>query len=300
MNSIFLDSSCDDASRRRLLFDGQLLAYSPRRSSLALVEFSRGLIREAFGELDPEEAQHQLEVERYVEILAALKPTFINHPTSKQLVAGILDELGCDLDKTYFDVPRMRTATSDAYLTSGLGYAFHPHRDTWYAAPMCQVNWWLPIYEIEPNNAMAFHCRYWSRPIANESAEFAYDDYVNNARKNAAQYVRQDTRKQPHPIEPVELDPQFRVITRVGGLLLFSAAQLHSTVPNTSGRTRFSIDFRTVHVDDVAARAGAANLDSHCTGTALRDFFRASDLAKLPEDLVRPFDSSPDGLGPET
>src|SRR2546425_8585889 len=32
-------------------------------------------------------------------------------------------ELGCDLSRTYFDVPRMRTATSDAYLTAGLAYA---------------------------------------------------------------------------------------------------------------------------------------------------------------------------------
>jgi hypothetical protein len=31
---------------------------------------------------------------------------------------------------------------------------------------------------------------------------------------------------------------------------------VHSSVPNTSGLTRFSIDFRTVHVDDVVAKRG--------------------------------------------
>ena len=65
---------------------------------------------------------------------------------------------------TYFDGPRMRTATSDGYLTSGIAYAFHPHRDTWYSAPFCQINWWIPIYDIEPVNALAFHPRYWSHP----------------------------------------------------------------------------------------------------------------------------------------
>ena len=70
--------------------------------------------------------------------------------------------MGCDLDDTYFDVPRMRTATHGGYLTAGIAYAFHPHRDTWYSAPFSQINWWIPMYEIEPDNSMAFHLRYWN------------------------------------------------------------------------------------------------------------------------------------------
>ena len=51
--------------------------------------------------------------------------------------------------------------------------------------------------------------------------------------------------------------------------MLFSAAQLHSTVPNSSGLTRYSIDFRTVHLDDVWNKRGALNIDSACSGTTL-------------------------------
>jgi len=75
--------------------------------------------------------------------------------------------------------------------------------------------------------------------------------------------------------------------------MIFSGAQLHSTVPNTSGRTRFSIDFRTVHVDDVRAHRGAPNVDVRCTGTTLRDFVRASDLERLPEDLALEYETQP-------
>jgi hypothetical protein len=71
---------------------------------------------------------------------------------------------------------------------------------------------------------------------------------------------------------------------------LFSAAQLHSTVPNTSGVTRFSIDFRTVCLRDVIEDRGAPNVDSHCTGTSLRDFVRASDSAPMPEEVALRFD----------
>ena len=294
MNAVYVDPMVNDDRRRQFLFEGQLLVYSPRPSSLALIEWARELIREAFGTNDPLMAQHHLTVEKYIEILTLLKPKFINHPTSKQLLQNLLVDMGCDPDKTFFDVPRMRTSTSDNFLTSGIAYAFHPHRDTWYSAPMCQINWWLPIYPVQPDNAMAFHCLYWDSPVANESKDFNYYEYVQTARKNAAQYVKEDTRKQPHPIGHVELNPQIRVIAKEGGMLLFSAAHLHSSVPNTSGYTRFSIDFRTVHLDDVAAKVGAPNCDSACTGTSLRDFHRVCDLAKLPEELVLPHENARD------
>jgi hypothetical protein len=38
-------------------------------------------------------------------------------------------------------------------------------------------------------------------------------------------------------------------------------------MPNTCGRTRFSIDFRTAHGDDLATHGGLPTPDRHCTGT---------------------------------
>ena len=81
-----------------------------------------------------------------------------------------------------------------------------------------------------------------------------------------------------------------RYLPPPSGVVVFSGAQLHETVPNTTNLTRYSIDFRTVHLDDVLARRGAPNLDSRCTGTTMRDYLRASDLRKLPEDVVRLYD----------
>ncbi len=285
MNSVFLDAQVSDTVRRERLYSGQLFLYAPTPSSLALCEFARSMIQEAFGTRDPEKAQFDMPVEEYAALLADLKPKFIHHPACKEYIQGMLRELGCDLSRTYFDVPRMRTATSDEYLTAGIAYAFHPHRDTWYSAPLCQLNWWLPVYNIAPENAMAFHPRYWSQPVRNGSSEYNYTEWNREGRQNAAKQIKTDTRKQPRPEEPLELDPQIRLIPPVGGLIIFSAAQMHSTVPNTSGRTRFSIDFRTVHLDDVVARRGAANVDSACTGTTMRDYLRGTDLSHIPEEL---------------
>jgi hypothetical protein len=286
MNTLLFDAAVEDAARRTQLYDGQLFVYSPSPSSLALVDLARQLIADAFGGLDPEIAQYRMPAEQYAAVLAVLKPKFIHHPESKRLIQGILRELGCNLDATYFDVPRMRTATSDDYLTTGIAYAFHPHRDTWYSAPQCQLNWWMPIFSIESGRSMAFHPNYWSQPVRNSSRTYNYHEWNKTSRFNAAQFVKQDTRIQPRAEEPLELDPQIRVITPVAGMVIFSAAQMHSTVPNQTGRTRFSIDFRTVHLDDVEALRGAPNVDSACTGTTLGDYLRGSDLARIPVETI--------------
>jgi hypothetical protein len=293
MNSIIIDAPISEEKKRELLYRGQLLVYSPTASSLALVDFARKMVEAAFHPLDPETAQFHLPVEKYAAILAELKPKFIHAPESKKCIQGMLGDLGFSLEKTYFDVPRMRSSTSDDFLTSGIAYAFHPHRDTWYSAPMCQINWWLPIYPIVPENAMAFHPRYWSQAVRNGSVNYNYAEWNRTSRQNAAQFLKQDTRVQPKPEEPMELDPQIRVIAPPGGVLLFSAAQMHSSVPNNSGRTRFSIDFRSVNVDDVSARRGAPNVDSACTGTTMGDYLRGTDLTHLPEKYFEMYETQP-------
>ena len=99
----------------------------------------------------------------------------------------MLDQRGCDLDQTYFDVPRLRTSTSDGYLTSGIAYAWHPHRDTWYSAPMSQLNFWMPVYAIEAGNAMAFHQDYFATAVPNSSGTYNY--YEWNAKYRAGGVV---------------------------------------------------------------------------------------------------------------
>jgi hypothetical protein len=284
--ALHFDADVADDERRTRLYRGELFVYAPRPATLAFCKFAREQLRAAFHPLDPELAQHELPVERFAAVLAELKPRFIHHPESKRWIRAVLAEFGCDPEQTYFDVPRLRSSTSDGYLTSGIAYAFHPHRDTWYSAPLCQLNWWLPVSELREDNGVAFHPRYFTQPLRNGSRGYDYAEWNRTRRFTAASQIGRDTRPQPRPEEPVDLACELRPLPRPGGVLLFSAAQLHSSVPNTSGRTRYSIDFRTVHRAEAERGAGAPNLDSSCTGTALGDFMRASDLARLPGALV--------------
>jgi hypothetical protein len=290
MPTIYLDSPLNDERRRHRLYGGNLFAFSAGESATKLAELARELSEAAFAPHDPQVAQESMPPERYVEILAELKPAFIHHPRAKELIAGLLSDLGCDIDRTYFDVPRLRTMAHGEYLKAGLAYQFHAHRDTWFSAPHQQLNWWLPVYAIESENSMAFHPQYFDTPVRNSSGGYDYEEWNKTGRQQAAKQVKKETRKQPQPEEPLELERDVRVVTPPGGTLIFSAAQLHSTVPNTTSRTRFSIDFRTVNLDDLVEGVAAPNIDSDCTGTTLRDFLRASDLEPLPEDVIAIYD----------
>lgn len=297
MHTVYLDSKHDDATRRRRLYEGQIYIFSPRKSTQALIAHAASMIEGAFPGKDPRKAQFDMPVEKYVDVVAPLKPAFIHNDTTKKLIRDIMIEFGCDLDTTYQDVPRLRMVTSDAYLTSGVGYAHHMHRDTWYSAPQCQLNWWLPIYEMETECSMAFHPVYWTKPVKNGSPDFNYYEWNAVGRKNAATQIKTDTRKQPKPLEEIDHLPEVRFVVPPGGIVLFAGAQMHSTVPNTAGFTRYSIDFRTVNIEDIKAKRGAPNIDNGSTGTSLRDFKKARDLSDIPEPIVEAYDTGPKPTG---
>ena len=290
---IHIDSSVDDEDRRSALYRGDLFIYSPNGSTLALIEFAKEMICEGFNSADPTTAQFEMPVEEFVRSFAPIKPAFIHHPRTMELMRDIVNEFDGDPMDTYLDVPRLRAVTSDAYLTSGVGYAHHPHRDTWYSAPLAQINWWLPIYPITTESTIAFHPRYWSEAVSNGSQDFNYYEWNRTSRANAATQIKTDTRPQPKATDPIDLHPEIRVVAEPGASILFSAAQMHSTVPNTCGRTRFSIDFRTVSLADLKEGKSAPNIDSRPVGTSLRDFVRCADLEQMPEDVVALYDNAP-------
>ncbi len=67
---------------------------------------------------------------------------------------------------------------------------------------------------------------------------------------------------------------------------MWFSAQLHASIPNTSGQARFSVDFRTVDVGDLMAARGAPLVDVDCTGTAIRDFINVGDESNFDEQTI--------------
>ena len=138
--NLLLDSQWSDDRRRARLYQGDLFVFSPTPAAVGLTTRARELLESAFAPHHPTKAQHHLPVAEYAAVLGRVKPAFIHDPECKRLIPRLVEELGADPRQVYFDVPRMRSATAHDYLTTGIAYAFHPHRDTWYSAPQAQIN----------------------------------------------------------------------------------------------------------------------------------------------------------------
>ena len=48
---------------------------------------------------------------------------------------------------------------------------------------------------------------------------------------------------------------------------------------------------------DLAARRGAPRTDEQCTGTTMRDYLRVTDLAPLPDEVIRLYDDETNAEG---
>ncbi len=169
MMSVYFDSDAPAHERRRELYAGSIFIFSPSPGTRALIALARKMLEDAFAPHDPREIHKHKSPEEVAEILSALKPAFIHHPECKRLLPQILQEHGVDLEKVYFDVPRLRSAYPSNFLSTGIAYAFHPHRDTWYSAPQCQQNWWIPVYPVLADNGMGFYPKQFSEPVQNTS-----------------------------------------------------------------------------------------------------------------------------------
>src|SRR5262249_54247312 len=197
------------------------------------------MIAEAYAPHEPEKAQFAISVEEFVARTGPLKTRFTNDMRTKELVRHLLSDFGCNLHETYFDVPRLRVVPSDGFLTAGVSYAYKAHRDTWYASPRFQLNYWMPVFPIVPGRAMSFFPAYFTKQLPNSSSCFDYDEWSTYGRKQAVNQIKEDTRKPPLPLEPVDVSSELRIAGNKGEMIIFSTSHLHATAPNQSGLTRF-------------------------------------------------------------
>jgi hypothetical protein len=134
----------------------------------------------------------------------------------------------------------------------------------------------MPLHDVVEAETFVFFPEYFDRAIANDSAAFDYQEWTRDRRSLRVGW--QDPNAGTRALYPghfgsMEGAARLPFSCRAGEVLVFAGAHLHKTIPNLTGRTRFSVDFRTVHLEDYRAGVGAPNADNRSTGTALVDYF---------------------------
>jgi hypothetical protein len=282
--TVLVDPDLRGPHLREGIYGGDIVVLTTLVSVKRLVEHTREQLLDLFSPFDPEHAHEHIGAEEMAKILGTWKPGFIHSQRSQDLVRSVIEEAGLSPAGTHYDLPKPRTSFPTGHLTTGIAFAFPWHRDVWYSAPAQQINWWLPVFTVREDNAMAFDPQSFNRAVPNSSDQFDY--YRNNtARLQTASQVSGERQVRPEAVHHVPAD-ELIVLPAPGSIMMFSGAHLHASIPNRSGRARYSVDFRTVDVADLTAGNGAPLVDVHCTGTAIRDFRRVSDGAPFEEDYV--------------
>ena len=289
--NILIDPGVSGDDLRRQLYSGHLVILTRLRALTDFVEYTREELIGLFKPYDPEHVHEQITPPEMAKILGRWKPRFIHSEKSRKLVRAIIQESGFPAEQTHYDLPKPRTSFPVGHLTTGVAFAFPWHRDVWYSAPSQQVNWWLPIFPVREDNAMSFDPRSFDQAVLNSSDTFDY--YENNSgRLTTATQVGKERQARPGALNHKPAH-ELVILPSPGEVLLFSGAQLHASTPNTSGRARFSVDFRTVHVPDLLTGQGAPLVDVYCTGTAIRDFVNVADESSFDEQLVQDLFGTP-------
>jgi len=102
MSTVYVDPAFRSDHMMNEIYQGAIVV---REHSPATEEFAahaRAQIEAAFDGMDPRRAQHQLEVESFVDRFAPLKSSFIHDPRSREAIRGILREL--DLEESRLEI----------------------------------------------------------------------------------------------------------------------------------------------------------------------------------------------------
>lgn len=264
-----LSKALDDELRRELIYGGDLLVFKNVEPMIKLCALTDNLIRKTLGTSDPVRSQFELEPNDYLARVGSLQSLYRGHEQARRLLLAVLEHVGVDLEQTYWDWLYLRVMPhgdghADRRITK-LGF----HRDTWSSSVYSQTNWWAPIYPITWGRTIAFYPEYWSRPLANTSAEWDLEEIraqKSGGTKAAIPLV-------PEPLEPPDTTSELRLVIEPGDLLCFSGAHLHASVLNTTGVARFSVEVRTVDARDELRGRGAPNVDGKTPRVAL-DWFQ--------------------------
>lgn len=188
-------------------------------------------------------------------------------------IRDVIAAYGFDPARCAFDPLRLRVVRHKGHEIPLAAPVYHPHRDTWYSHPQSLIAWWVPLDDLAAHETFVFYPERFAAPVDNDSEIFDYGDWVRDGweLKIGWQKLGADARY-PRSAPGVDGGRAVGFSCRAGENLVFSGSHFHATLPQATGRTRFSLDFRIVDLDDLAAGLGAPNVDNRSRGSALRDY----------------------------
>jgi hypothetical protein len=282
-------SGAGPAELRDRLYRGAIARFRDLAPMRDLIAFTRGFVEEELASAAPVESHEGRGEDELVQIYAAARRRFANAPEAKRRWQDVFVAAGQDPDQTARDrlVLRFQPPAPPERMHRRYGIAtVHVHRDTWGTNLYAQINWWAPVYPLDPGRTLAFYPHLFDRPLENSSADFDITEVMQRNR-DAPATVR-SAEVVPRTLDSVHPGESVPVLIEPGEVIAFSAQHLHGGVDNHTGRTRISLETRTLFIPDHVRGRGAPNVDGRARGMTPGMFRRLSDGEPLDRVLGEP------------
>jgi hypothetical protein len=276
MSPVSKNLPADEAEARRALYAGTIFHLPGDPATAQLVLEVSTLVEEELGE-DPREAQFRMTDREFFDRIGRLRKAIYTGIRFHALIANVLRSRGFDPARVACDPARLRVISHKGHENPAAAPIYYAHRDTWYAHSQAEITWWVPLHDVTPAETFVFYPDWFDQPTPNNSEEFDHDNWTKQGTALRIGWQSPDHgRTQTYPGQVGEFDPgrEIGFEAQAGELVLFAGAHFHQTRKNATGRTRFSLDFRTVDLQDHAEGIGAPNADNRSTGCSVSDYLR--------------------------
>jgi hypothetical protein len=265
------------AALRAALYAGDVFLGAPTPASRALVAAVRARLAEVLGCVPAEvrDAPQRMPNEELFARIGALRRELYLEPRFHEQLRAVVAAGGLDPARVAFDPLRLRVVRHRGHENPLAAPVYHPHRDTWYSHPRALIAWWIPLDDLAPHETFVFHPERFRAPIANDSEIFDYGDWVRDGWELKIGWQKLAAgaeARYPRAAPGADHGTSVGFACREADNLIFSGAHLHTTLPQATGRTRFSLDFRLVDLADHAAGLGAPDVDNRSRGSSLADY----------------------------
>ncbi len=267
---------------REALYSGDISLSPGTVAARELAAAAMDAVRTEFADVgDPSLAQFELSNGAFFGRVKSLRRQLYMDPVWRRLVAATIEAAGFDPGRTAYDPLKLRVVQSGGANNPAATPVFQAHRDTWYSHPSCLITWWIALHDASEDETFMFYPDLLDQPVPNDSEAFDYGDWIKDGPdlKIGWQDIKAGrTAVFPSLSGTLESDPRRELGLRVeaGDELLFAGAHLHRTLPHTTGRTRFSVDFRVIDTVDAESGRGAPMADARCLGDATGDYLPLS------------------------
>ena len=278
--SLRTERPASSAAMRQALYHGDLFRLPATAASRCLIADAVACLKDEVGD-NPREAQFRFSDEDYFQRIGRLRKHLYTDALFHSHVRTLLTEHDFGSTRCAFDPMRLRVVTHKGYENPRAAPIYYAHRDTWYAHSQAEITWWIPLHDVTAEETFVFYPDWFSRPVPNNSEQFDYDAWTRNGASLRIGWQDRNhgaTHLYPGLIGDFEPGREVCFAASAGEIVLFAGSHFHQTRKNGTGRTRFSLDFRTVDLDDHTAGIGAPNVDIRSTGSALVDYLQSPGI----------------------